>query len=163
MVLNPSPISPELLSWPLDKVEWLILNEVEGGDITGLREPDEILDELLRRYPACRIVLTLGAEGSVYADATRRIRQAAIPADAVDTTAAGDTFTGYFLQSLLQDGDVSAALLRASHAAAIAVSRPGASRNYSSLIHNRIKGGFSSVHLLPLPQRPAQGPGPLLR
>ena len=129
VVLNPSPMSPELLTWPLEKVEWLILNEVEGGDVTGQRDPDAILDELLRRYPACHVVLTLGADGSVYADARQRIRQAAIPADAIDTTAAGDTFTGYFLQSFLQDGDVSAALRKASHAAAIAVSRPGASRS----------------------------------
>ena len=129
VVLNPSPMSPEVLTWPLEKVEWLILNEVEGGDVTGQRDPDAILDELLRRYPACHVVLTLGADGSVYADARQRIRQAAIPADAIDTTAAGDTFTGYFLQSFLQDGDVSAALRKASHAAAIAVSRPGASRS----------------------------------
>ena len=129
VVLNPSPMSPEVLTWPLDKVAWLLLNEVEGGDVTGQRDPDAILDELLRRYPACHVVLTLGADGSVYADARQRIRQAAIPTDAIDTTAAGDTFTGYFLQSFLQDGDVSAALRKASHAAAIAVSRPGASRS----------------------------------
>lgn len=129
VILNPSPMSETLLAWPLEKVEWLILNEIEGGDLTGCGDPEAILDELLRRYPACHIVLTLGAEGSVYADATRRIRQAAIPVDAVDTTAAGDTFTGYLICALLKGSRIEDALRLASHAAALAVSRPGASRS----------------------------------
>lgn len=133
VVLNPSPMSPELLSWPLDQVEWLLLNEVEGGDITGRHDPDAILDGLLRRFPDCRIVLTLGADGSVYADARQRIRQAAIPANAIDTTAAGDAFTGYLLRALLRGDAVGDALRLASHAAAIAVSRPGASRSIPRL------------------------------
>ena len=129
VILNPSPISDALLNWPLDMVEWLILNEIEGGDITGKTNPDEVLDELLRRYPACHVVLTLGAEGSVYADATQRLYQAAIPANVVDTTAAGDTFTGYFIQALLTGKVIQDALRMASHASSIAVSRPGAGRS----------------------------------
>lgn len=60
IILNPSPMSPELLTWPLELVEWFILNEIEGADITGKTQPEEMLDELLRRYPACHVVLTLG-------------------------------------------------------------------------------------------------------
>ena len=129
VILNPSPISPALLDWPLEKVEWLILNEIEGGDITGKSSPEEMLDELLRRYPACHVVLTLGAEGSVYADGAQRLRQAAIPTEAVDTTAAGDTFTGYFIRAILAGKSIRESLLTASHAASIAVSRPGAGRS----------------------------------
>ena len=44
----------------------------------------------------------------------------------VDTTAAGDTFTGYFLSEVLRGGSVKYALDIASQAAAIAVSRRGA-------------------------------------
>lgn len=129
VMLNPSPMSEALLSWPLDKLEWLLLNEIEGGDITGKSTPDEVLDELLHRYPACHVVLTLGAEGSVYADAAQRIRQTAVLTKAVDTTAAGDTFTGYFIQALLAGKSVQEALHIASHASSIAVSRPGAGRS----------------------------------
>ncbi|MBO4298565.1 MAG: ribokinase [Clostridia bacterium] len=129
VALNPSPVSEELLSWPLELVEWLILNEIEGADITGLTDTEAMLDELLRRYPNCRVVLTLGEMGSVYADGQRRVRQGIMPVDAVDTTAAGDTFTGYFLQTVLAGGSVENALRTAAQAASIAVSRPGAGRS----------------------------------
>lgn len=127
IALNPSPASPEMARWPLDMVDWLLLNEVEGHDLTGCTDLEDILDGLLAKYPACRIVLTLGAEGAIYADGQQRVHQPAIGVKAVDTTAAGDTFTGYFLQAILSDRTVTEALQRAAHAAAIAVSRPGAS------------------------------------
>ena len=129
IILNPSPMSPELLTWPLELVEWFVLNEIEGADITGKTQPEEMLDELLRRYPACHVVLTLGERGSVYADATQRIAQSIVPAHTVDTTAAGDTFTGYFIHALLQGEAIQQALKTAACASAITVSRPGAGRS----------------------------------
>ena len=129
IILNPSPMSPELLTWPLELVEWFILNEIEGADITGKTQPEEMLDELLRRYPACHVVLTLGERGSVYADATQRIAQGIVSAHTVDTTAAGDTFTGYFIHALLQGEAIQQALKTAACASAITVSRPGAGRS----------------------------------
>lgn len=129
IILNPSPMSPELLTWPLELVEWFILNEIEGADITGKTQPEEMLDELLRRYPACHVVLTLGERGSVYADATQRIDQGIVSAHTVDTTAAGDTFTGYFIHALLQGEAIQQALKTAACASAITVSRPGAGRS----------------------------------
>ena len=129
IILNPSPMSPELLTWPLELVEWFILNEIEGADITGKTQPEEMLDELLRRYPACHVVLTLGERGSVYADAAQRIDQSIVMAHTVDTTAAGDTFTGYFIHALLQDEAIQQALKTAACASAITVSRPGAGRS----------------------------------
>ena len=129
IILNPSPMSPELLTWPLELVEWFILNEIEGADITGKTQPEEMLDELLRRYPACHVVLTLGERGSVYADAAQRIAQSIVTAHTVDTTAAGDTFTGYFIHALLQGEAIQQALKTAACASAITVSRPGAGRS----------------------------------
>ena len=129
IILNPSPMSPELLTWPLELVEWFILNEIEGADITGKTQPEEMLDELLRRYPACHVVLTLGERGSIYADAAQRIDQSIVTAHTVDTTAAGDTFTGYFIHALLQGEAIQQALKTAACASAITVSRPGAGRS----------------------------------
>ena len=126
MALNPSPFTQELLSWPLGKVDTFLLNEVEGADMTGETEPDLILDCMLERWPHCHIVLTLGADGAMYADSTQRIHQEAFRVQAVDTTAAGDTFTGYFLHAMLEGKDPAFALREASLASAIAVSRPGA-------------------------------------
>ena len=88
-----------------------------------------MLDELLRRYPACHVVLTLGERGSVYADAAQRIDQSIVTAHTVDTTAAGDTFTGYFIHALLQGEAIQQALKTAACASAITVSRPGAGRS----------------------------------
>ncbi|MGN0747954.1 MAG: ribokinase [Aristaeellaceae bacterium] len=125
VILNPSPMS-DALPPLMPQVDWLILNEVEGEDLTGCREPDAMLDALLARCPDCRVVLTLGAQGAVYADRFRRRCQPAFPVQAVDTTAAGDTFTGYFFQGVLSGKAVEEALRVAARASAIAVTRPGA-------------------------------------
>ena len=61
------------------------------------------------------------------------MRQPAFPVRAVDTTAAGDTFTGFFLAQIAAGKPVEAALRTAAAAAAIAVSRPGASCSIPTL------------------------------
>jgi len=83
----------------LEKVEYLILNEIEASDILGAActDEDELVEKLTKRFPNTKIVLTLGENGSVYVDKTQKIRQEIYKADVVDTTAAGDTFTGYFM------------------------------------------------------------------
>lgn len=132
VILNPSPMSDSLPAL-LPQVDWLILNEVEGADLTGTSDPDAIVDALLARYPACRIVLTLGTQGSMYADGESRYFQPVIKVEAVDTTAAGDTFTGFFFQSVLSGRDIPYALRLAANASAIAVTRPGAGGSIPSL------------------------------
>lgn len=126
IILNPSPMDGNLLKCDLGKVSMFILNEVEGEQITGKNDHDEIIDKMLNKYPDSRIVLTLGEEGSVYADSSEQIRQEAFSVSAVDTTAAGDTFTGYFIAGIVNGDPVSAALENASRASAIAVTRKGA-------------------------------------
>lgn len=127
VILNPSPASPELVAWPIEKVDHLILNEVEGFDLTNEKDPDAILDALLARCPQLHVMLTLGDNGSIYADISQRIRQGIIPTSVADTTAAGDTFTGYYLQAMLSGESTAQALAIAAQAASIAVSRIGAS------------------------------------
>lgn len=128
ILLNPSPITEKLKSDPLDLVDVFILNEIEGYGLTGKTDEDDIIDAMLERFPSCRVLLTLGEKGSVYGDAARRLRQAAIPADAQDTTGAGDAFTGFFVHAILLGETVAHAMETASQAAAIAVSRFGAGR-----------------------------------
>ena len=74
-----------------------------------------------------KIILTLGAKGSIYADKNYRATQDIFKATVVDTTAAGDTFTGYFLTSYFAGDGVETALKTAAKAAAVTVSRKGAS------------------------------------
>ena len=126
IALNPSPFNEKLDAVDMGKISIFLLNEVEGGQITGLTEPDDIIAGLLERYPHARIVLTLGKDGAIYADAERKHFQPIFPVQAVDTTAAGDTFTGYFLAGLCEGMPIPQVLKISAMAAAIAVSRPGA-------------------------------------
>ncbi len=126
VILNPSPMTKELMTMDLSAVSFFILNEVEGGDLTGETDPDRILKGLEERYPKAETVLTLGGNGSCFHGKGQTIRQMAYPAQAIDTTAAGDTFTGYFIADYYASGDAAHALDLASRASAIAVTRPGA-------------------------------------
>ena len=71
-------------------------------------------------------MLTLGGDGSVYADGEQQIRQPIYKVKAVDTTAAGDTFTGFFVAGLVKGLPMKEVLDLCAKAAAIAVSRKGA-------------------------------------
>lgn len=126
VVLNPSPFDDAMTKCDFQKVSILLVNEVEGRQITGHSDPGEILDTLLERYPHMAVVLTLGKQGVIYRDQNETASHGIYDVPVVDTTAAGDTFTGYFLAGILRDESVSQALELASKASSIAVGRPGA-------------------------------------
>jgi ribokinase len=130
IVLNPAPMNEPVLSYPLELVDIFILNEVEGREFTGERDSGKIISDMRRKYPEAAIVLTLGAKGVKYSD---KESSYSVPADTtvkvVDTTAAGDTFIGYFLSCLSQKIPVEKALQVSCRASAICVSRPGASKS----------------------------------
>ena len=126
IALNPSPFNEKLAAVDMAKISIFLMNEVEGNQITGLTDPDEIIAEMLVRFPAARIVLTLGKDGAVYADAQQKHFQPVFPVQAVDTTAAGDTFSGYFLAGLLEGMSVPEILKMSAKASSIAVTREGA-------------------------------------
>lgn len=129
VALNPSPIDDDLLAMDLTGVTYLLLNELEGYALTGEKDPGAICAALLAKAPDLRVALTLGQDGVRYQDRQSVFTHGIYPVTAVDTTAAGDTFTGYFLTEMLAHGDVPTALLKASLAAALAVSRMGAARS----------------------------------
>ena len=128
VILNPSPMDEKIKTLPLEYVDFFLLNEVEAGQILETEETEgEILaDRLLERFPGAAIVLTLGSKGSIYADGKQKIRQKAYRVKAVDTTAAGDTFTGYFIAEMASGQTAERAMDLASRASAIAVTRAGA-------------------------------------
>lgn len=126
IALNPSPFNEKLDAVDMEKISIFLMNEVEGNQITGLTEPDEIIAEMLCRFPMAKIVLTLGKDGAVYADAKQKHFQPIFKVEAVDTTAAGDTFTGYFLAGLLEGMSVPEILKMSAKASSIAVTREGA-------------------------------------
>ena len=127
VVLNPGPMNPEVLTFPLDLVDLFVLNETEAEGLTGETHPPEIRRVMNERFPHAATVLTRGSRGAIYFDLETELFQPSAPVDAVDTTAAGDTFIGYFLAELLQMHPPEKALERGCRAAEICVTRSGAS------------------------------------
>jgi ribokinase len=124
--LNPAPMDKRVLDYPLDKVDYFIINEIEGRELTGAAEPEAILEAMRKRFPRSMTILTLGERGVLCADHRTKI---SVPADRVtpvDTTAAGDTFIGYFIAQKISGATLETCLRIATRAAAICVTRRGA-------------------------------------
>ena len=132
IILNPSPFDDHLVKCDLQKISILLLNEVEGAQLCGKTDPEAILEYLRKEYPEVKAVLTLGSRGSVYQDVNLQHHQSIFPVEAVDTTAAGDTITGYFIAELLEKSNAVEGGEIAAKAAAIAVSRHGAAPSIPS-------------------------------
>lgn len=126
IVLNPSPFNEKLDACDLKKISLFLLNEVEGEQLTGKTESEEILSELKKKFPNAEIVLTLGKDGATYCGNGVEYHQPAFEVQAVDTTAAGDTFTGYFLAGILESMPIEEVMRRSAKAASITVTRAGA-------------------------------------
>ena len=126
IALNPSPFDQRLDAVDMTKIKLFLLNEVEGHQLTGKTEPSEILSALKVLYPHAKVVLTLGKDGAMYADQNETCFQPIFHVDAVDTTAAGDTFTGYFIAGCIQGLSKQGSLQLGAKASSIAVTRPGA-------------------------------------
>ena len=120
-------------AYPLHLVRWLFVNEIEGGAISGETEPKAILKALRARFPQTEVILTLGSDGSLWANDRETAFCPACYVRAVDTTGAGDTFTGYFLRGVLGEDTGLAPLTLATRASAIAVTRPGAAPSVPQL------------------------------
>ena len=120
--LNPAPFGPEVCAYPLELVDVLIVNETEATGLAGASEPTA----LASLCPHAQIALTLGAAGVQYRSPSEQFDLPAPHVKAVDTTGAGDTFIGYFLQGLTASMTARDAMARAVKAAALCVTRPGA-------------------------------------
>lgn len=126
IVLNPSPFDSYLDACDMSKISVFLLNEIEGGQISGETEAEKILDAMLEKFPNAKVVLTLGGDGVMYRDAEQTCSQKPFKVKPVDTTAAGDTFTGYFIASMQNGLPIQESLALCSKAAAIAITRMGA-------------------------------------
>ncbi len=131
IILNPSPMNEKIMKLPLDQIDYFILNEIEAMQILEMGKPEEIdgkyIASLLHeRFKDATIVLTLGSEGSVCISDDEYVEQSIYKVKAIDTTAAGDTYTGYFIAGILKGKTIKESMDIASKASAIAVTRQGA-------------------------------------
>lgn len=129
VALNAAPYSEAVNTYPINQLDWLIVNEVEGAGIVGGAADESLLQRLAERFPQAGILLTLGSRG---AQCFRDGHYASIRSckvQAVDTTAAGDTFSGYFLSGVMQGLSLAETLRLATVASALCVQRPGAANS----------------------------------
>jgi len=131
VALNPSPITEELLNYPLHLADYLILNEVEGSAVANIDSESfaDVLDALHKKFPDTAIILTVGKAGAYYQDKQQRLHHGIYNVPVVDTTAAGDTFCGYFLASVAGGFSPAEALHNASCASSLAVGKKGAANS----------------------------------
>ena len=129
VVFNASPIPKNPEELPLELVDIFMVNELEAAALAGTSTDGDfrdILKALQKKYPKAAIVMTLGKEGVLYGYKEEFYSHPIFKVNAVDTTAAGDTFCGYFLAALCAGKSVEMALREASAASAMAVSAKGA-------------------------------------
>ena len=127
---NPSPLTNAIAAYPLDCVDLLIVNEDEAAVLAGLSIgalPENAAASIFARYCTPMICITLGSKGAMlFKNGGNPIRQDAFKVKSVDTTGAGDTFTGYLLAGIADGLELDKAIRRAALAASISVGRNGA-------------------------------------
>lgn len=131
IAFNPAPMTPDIADLPLEKISLLFVNEVEAMQLTNTQTIEDASSILSSHYPNTKVIMTLGKAGVSYLHQGQQINVAGFKVKAADTTAAGDTFTGYFLatyiDSLAQGNtDPQTALKTACAAAALCVTKEGA-------------------------------------
>ena len=127
--VNPAPCTEEVRTWPLQLCDLILVNEIEAAQLTGMSEDGDfrrMAEAMAERCPDSEVVITLGSRGALCRSGKEEIFVPARPVKVVDTTSAGDTFTGYFLAAKLRGMDTEAAMRCAVFASSITVSRPGA-------------------------------------
>ena len=139
VAFNVAPVDGREASYDLSGVKLLIVNEIEAVALAGVADPLEAVRALRVRCPAADVVLTLGADGLVYADAASddATTLPALAVDAVDETAAGDAFIGFLMAGLLAGEPLADALRLGSAAGALAVTEAGAASSIPTLAEVR--------------------------
>ncbi|MDN3205037.1 ribokinase [Algoriphagus sediminis] len=129
VVLNPAPAA-NLSSDCLSKLEIITPNEIETEILTGIKIQDvesaKAAAEKLRAHGVSTVIITMGSKGAYFSTETESGLIPSFPVEAVDTTAAGDTFNGALVVGLNEGKDLKEAISFASKAASISVTRMGA-------------------------------------
>ena len=130
IVFNPAPAPASLPEGLIAGVDVLVVNETEAGQLAGMRVADAgsaaEAAGVLRARGAATVLVTMGSQGVLIADAASQRLRPALCVKAVDTTAAGDTFVGALTVSLGRGAAIDEAVADAQAAAAVSVTRMGA-------------------------------------
>ncbi len=139
IAFNPSPMLADIESFPLDKIDLLIVNEIElsqllttSSAVDSENTQTDLIELIQKRYPNMQVVITLGDKGAIWVSDNDQIKADALKVAVVDTTAAGDTFLGYLMAAIGRKDSKQAALKIACKASSIAVQSLGASSSIPS-------------------------------
>ncbi|WP_338487510.1 ribokinase [Pseudomonas trivialis] len=142
VILNPAPASGPLPTEWYASIDYLIPNESEASALSGVTvdslDSARLAATQLIKAGAGKVIITLGAEGALFADGERFEHLAAPKVKAVDTTAAGDTFVGGFAAALVNGTSEADAIRFGQVAAALSVTRDGAQPSIPTL--NDVQG-----------------------
>ena len=135
IIFNAAPMNENVFRCPLQYVDLLIVNEIEARGLaeTNAESIDTLCMVLSSRYPDTNILLTTGAEGSRYIENGDITFVKSRKVNVVDTTGAGDTFTGYFIAAEMEGLDIRSALEKATAASALSIQKSGAAVSIPSL------------------------------
>ncbi len=137
VILNPAPASRPLPADWYAAIDYLIPNESEASALSGLPvdtlSTAETAAARLIAMGAGKVIITLGSQGSLFADGKRFEHFPAPKVKAVDTTAAGDTFVGGFAAALAAGKSEADAIRFGQVAAALSVTRAGAQPSIPTL------------------------------
>lgn len=132
VILNPAPMpaDPAAVRVLLDRVDVLVPNQAELGRLAGRptpRTPEEVASCVATLAFAGDVVVTMGAHGAYVAPRDAAARHVpAQPVDAVDTSGAGDVFTGCLAVALAGGADLVEAVAEANRAAGRSTELAGA-------------------------------------
>ena len=132
IILNPAPFK-ELPNEIFSQIDYIIPNEHEAHDLTGIYPSDEESTQKailkLKEKGVKNVIITLGERGCAYNVGDSVYFKTALKTNVVDTTSAGDTFVGALVSKFSQNENLENAINFATKASAITVSREGASRS----------------------------------
>jgi ribokinase len=133
IAFNPAPMTESVKQLPLNKLTLLIVNEVEAEQLSGESDVEAIKQSLRESYPDTKVLLTLGKAGVWFVAGDNEAFCPAFEVKAIDTTAAGDTFIGFFLAAFQDNKEIEEALKYACAASALAVMKAGAAPSIPSV------------------------------
>lgn len=140
-VLNPAPAIALPVGFFKD-IDFLVLNETEFETYTAIKfENEKDLASGFKQLGSKAILLTLGSEGSWYYNGSESYFVPALTVEAVDTTAAGDSYIGGLLFELSNGKPIEEAMLFATKVAAYTVTKFGAQSSLPTY-DNMIEGGY---------------------